>query len=244
MLEIPTKVIRKLGFEFCGRPAICVLAEYMDNNTNLLSIKQQISPLTKFIIYIKDECSGKVTEVSTKNYISKIFETKNTGANIIQSYLKSFVTFLCQNGYCEQIVFERKKRATKNTQDDEVKNNQSTNKNQTEESKEKPNTENTKQKTKKVYQKLYSYKYYDIFLIACDASMDEIKKAYHKIAKQYHPDLCHDVYATERFASINHIYEILSNENERFEYDVTMGFIDGYTTTKKKKEYSVFFPQQ
>ena len=52
------------------------------------------------------------------------------------------------------------------------------------------------------------------------ASADEIKSAYRKLAKQYHPDFHPgDAAAAEKFKEINEANEVLSDENKRKQYD-------------------------
>lgn len=62
--------------------------------------------------------------------------------------------------------------------------------------------------------------YYDILGISKKASIDEIKKAYRKKARQWHPDICGDIKANEKMKEINEAYSILSNEEKRKEYDL------------------------
>ncbi len=52
------------------------------------------------------------------------------------------------------------------------------------------------------------------------ASADEIKKAYRKLAKQYHPDLNKTDDAEEKFKEINAAYEVLSDEEKKSQYDM------------------------
>lgn len=62
--------------------------------------------------------------------------------------------------------------------------------------------------------------YYESLGIAKDASQEEIKKAYRKLAKKYHPDLNPDnKEAQERFKQINEAYEVLGDEEKRKKYD-------------------------
>lgn len=62
--------------------------------------------------------------------------------------------------------------------------------------------------------------YYDILGISKTASQDEIKSAYRKLAKQYHPDFHpNDAAAAEKFKEINEANETLSDENKRKQYD-------------------------
>jgi DnaJ-class molecular chaperone len=68
--------------------------------------------------------------------------------------------------------------------------------------------------------------YYDIFNVKSDASQDEIKKAYLKLASKEHPDKCIDKSpegikkATEKFQNINYAYGILSDHDKRAVYDM------------------------
>lgn len=60
---------------------------------------------------------------------------------------------------------------------------------------------------------------YETLGISKDASSDEIKKAYRKLARQYHPDINKEPGAEEKFKEINAAYEILSDETKRKQYD-------------------------
>ena len=62
---------------------------------------------------------------------------------------------------------------------------------------------------------------YDILNIKRDATQSDIKKAYHNLALQYHPDKNKDADAMDRFKSIKSAYEVLSNEERRKMYDLT-----------------------
>ena len=54
--------------------------------------------------------------------------------------------------------------------------------------------------------------YYSTLNVNRSASQDEIKKAYFKLAKTYHPDVNKAPEAKEKFASINEAYETLGDE--------------------------------
>ncbi|EIN8284808.1 DnaJ domain-containing protein [Campylobacter coli] len=60
---------------------------------------------------------------------------------------------------------------------------------------------------------------YETLGVSKNASADEIKKAYRRLARQYHPDINKEKGAEEKFKEINAAYEILSDEKKRAQYD-------------------------
>ena len=62
--------------------------------------------------------------------------------------------------------------------------------------------------------------YYEVLGVQKSASEDDIKKAYRKLAKQYHPDLNPgDKNAEAKFKEVNEAYEVLSDSDKRARYD-------------------------
>ena len=62
--------------------------------------------------------------------------------------------------------------------------------------------------------------YYEILGTSRTATADEIKKAYRKLAMQYHPDRnANNPAATEKFKELSEAYEVLSDEKKRQQYD-------------------------
>ncbi len=61
---------------------------------------------------------------------------------------------------------------------------------------------------------------YETLELQENATASEIKKAYRKLAKQYHPDINKTKEAEEKFKEINAAYEVLSDEKKKSQYDM------------------------
>ncbi|WAA10366.1 molecular chaperone DnaJ [Fervidibacillus albus] len=61
--------------------------------------------------------------------------------------------------------------------------------------------------------------YYEVLGVSKDATKEEIKRAYRKLSKKYHPDINKAPDADEKFKEITEAYEVLSDEQKRAQYD-------------------------
>ncbi len=81
------------------------------------------------------------------------------------------------------------------------------------------------------YDKLYANKsresdcsvskrdYYEVLGVSKDASKDELKKAYRKLARKYHPDVNKEEDASDKFKEAKEAYEVLGDDQKRAQYD-------------------------
>ena len=81
---------------------------------------------------------------------------------------------------------------------------------------------------------------YSVLAVRRDATLDEIKSGYRRMAKQWHPDTCREPNAHEQFLAIQHAYEILTTRRDR--YDAGLAFeMSLRNTPKADNKYSVLF---
>lgn len=76
--------------------------------------------------------------------------------------------------------------------------------------------------------------YYSILGVTPDSSDAEIKSAYRKLARKYHPDV--NPYGTARFKDITEAYETLSDAKKRIHYDTVNGFFK--SSPKQEKQHT------
>lgn len=61
--------------------------------------------------------------------------------------------------------------------------------------------------------------YYEVLGVNKQASEDEIKKSYRKLAKKYHPDVSTETNAEDKFKEVQEAYEVLSDNTKKAQYD-------------------------
>ncbi len=61
--------------------------------------------------------------------------------------------------------------------------------------------------------------YYDILGVSRQATQEEIKRSYRKLARKYHPDVCKEANAENKFQELGEAYEVLQDPEKRAAYD-------------------------
>ena len=83
--------------------------------------------------------------------------------------------------------------------------------------------------------------YYKVLGVQKDASADEIKKQYRKLARKYHPDVNSESGAEKQFKEIGEAYEVLSDPEKRKHYDQ---YGADWKTGKEREKYQRQYQQQ
>ena len=83
--------------------------------------------------------------------------------------------------------------------------------------------------------------YYEVLGVEKSSSVDDIKKAYRKLALQYHPDRNKDAGAEDKFKEISEAYAILSDEQKRSKYDqLGHAGMEGYSASDIYNNFDIF----
>jgi molecular chaperone DnaJ len=84
---------------------------------------------------------------------------------------------------------------------------------------------------------------YEVLGVPRDASQEDIKKAYRRLAREHHPDVNNDPQAEERFKEVSGAYEILSDPDKRARYDAfgATGGPQGSPFTDIQDIFDLFF---
>ncbi|MEG3035097.1 MAG: DnaJ domain-containing protein, partial [Aurantimicrobium sp.] len=85
--------------------------------------------------------------------------------------------------------------------------------------------------------------HYDVLGVSRDASPEDIKKAYRRLARELHPDVNPDETSQEKFKLVTHAYEVLSDPVQRQQYDLgpQAGFGGGGGFSDFGDIFSTFF---
>jgi DnaJ-class molecular chaperone len=74
------------------------------------------------------------------------------------------------------------------------------------------------------------FSHYETLGVEMEASQQEIKNSFYKLAKKYHPDLAKETSNEQKFIKIQEAYEVLGDEQKRKDYDQTF---QAYTNTNQ-----------
>lgn len=80
--------------------------------------------------------------------------------------------------------------------------------------------------------RFYTKDYYEILDLKRTATKREIKQAYYRLSKKYHPDINSEANASEKFKAIHEAYQILGDEKNKLDYDISIN--QGHYPTKSE----------
>lgn len=86
--------------------------------------------------------------------------------------------------------------------------------------------------------------YYEILDVPRDASQEQIRSAYRKLARRYHPDINQESDAEERFKEVGEAYEVLSDPQKRERYDRLGAQWQARGEPSARADFEDFFAQQ
>ncbi|SMB87056.1 curved DNA-binding protein [Pasteurella testudinis DSM 23072] len=86
-----------------------------------------------------------------------------------------------------------------------------------------------------------SKNYYEVLGVSKDASLNEIKKAYRKLVRKYHPDISTEANADEKTSEINVAYETLKDTEKRAEYDA---MLENPFAAEQQNQHADFDPRR
>lgn len=75
---------------------------------------------------------------------------------------------------------------------------------------------------------------YSVVGVTSGATAEEVKSAYRRLARQWHPDVCRETNAKEQFLAIKHAYDILSDNRTRAKYDAGLKLQASLSTPKDR----------
>ena len=81
--------------------------------------------------------------------------------------------------------------------------------------------------------------HYEILGLTRDATAEQIKKAYRKLARKYHPDVSKEPDAEARMQELNVAYDTLSDETKKAEYDFELDHPQGYSNSTPMQALAV-----
>lgn len=106
---IDTQFVIRLNFVLNNNHAIFLLASYLEAKEDLPSVTKHVPFLVEFMLWHKLKNLQSITQETTSTYIKHLYSTKTKSyADVIRSYLRSFCTYLLDNGYGEEISFDNR----------------------------------------------------------------------------------------------------------------------------------------